>query len=64
MQQHSIKARCKRKFVITIDSKHDLPIIPNLLNRSFTASAVNQMWATDITYVATDEGWLYLPRVY
>ena len=60
MQQHGIKAKGKRKFVVTTDSKHDLPIAPNLLNRDFSASNINQVWTTDITYIATDEGWLYL----
>ncbi len=60
MQRHSIKARSKRKFVVTTDSKHDLPVAPNLLERNFTAERPNQVWTTDITYIATDEGWLYL----
>lgn len=60
MQRHGIKARGKRKFVVTTDSKHDLPIAPNLLERNFTAQQPNQVWTTDITYIATDEGWLYL----
>ena len=63
MQRHGIKARSKRKFVVTTDSKHDLPIAPNLLERNFTASMPNQTWTGDITYVATDEGWLYLAVV-
>jgi transposase InsO family protein len=60
MQRHGIKAKGKRKFVVTTDSKHDLPIAPNLLERNFTAQGPNQVWTTDITYIATDEGWLYL----
>lgn len=60
MQQNNIKAKGKRKFVVTTDSKHDLPIAPNLLERNFTAQKPNQVWTTDITYIATDEGWLYL----
>lgn len=60
MQRHGIKAKGKRKFVVTTDSKHDLPIAPNLLERDFTAQKPNQVWTTDITYIATDEGWLYL----
>ncbi len=60
MQQHGIKAKGKRKFVVTTDSRHDLPIAPNLLARDFTARRPNQVWTTDITYIATDEGWLYL----
>jgi putative transposase len=63
MQRNGIKARGKRKFVVTTDSKHDLPIAPNLLNRDFTQEAPNQVWSSDITYIATDEGWLYLTAV-
>jgi hypothetical protein len=63
MKEHGIKARGKRKFVVTTDSKHNLPIAENLLQRNFTASAPNQVWTGDITYIATDEGWLYLAVV-
>ena len=63
MQEHGIKARGKRKFVVTTDSKHKLPIAENLLQRNFTAAAPNQVWTGDITYIATDEGWLYLAVV-
>lgn len=63
MQRHGIKARGKRKFVVTTDSKHDLPIAPNLLQRNFTPEAPNQVWSGDITYITTDEGWLYLTAV-
>ena len=63
MQRHGIKARGKRKFVVTTDSKHNLPIAENLLNRNFTPEAPNQVWTSDITYIATDEGWLYLTAV-
>ena len=63
MQLHGIKARGKRKFVVTTDSKHNLPIAPNLLERNFTPEAPNTVWTSDITYIATDEGWLYLTAV-
>ncbi len=63
MQRHGIKARSKRKFVVTTDSKHNLPIAPNLLGRNFTVGMPNQTWTGDITYIATDEGWLYLAVV-
>ena len=63
MQRHGIKAWGKGKFVVTTDSKHDLPIAPNLLARDFAPAAPNQTWSSDITYIATDEGWLYLTAV-
>ena len=63
MKENSIKARGKRKFVVTTDSKHKLPIAENLLQRDFTAAAPNQVWTGDITYIAPNEGWLYLAVV-
>ena len=63
MQKHGIRARCKRKFVVTTDSKHGLPIAPDLLQRNFSPAAPNRVWTGDITYIATDEGWLYLAAV-
>ena len=49
--------------VRTTDSHHDFPIAPNLLNRNFTATAPNRIWLADITYIETDQGWLYLAAV-
>ncbi len=63
MKQHGIRARTKRKFVVTTDSKHHLPIAPDLVQRRFTPPEPNQLWSGDITYIATDEGWLYLAVV-
>jgi transposase InsO family protein len=64
MQQHGIHARGKRMFrVMTTDSRHDLPIAPNLLNRNFAMAAPNQAWVGDFTYIATEEGWLFLAVV-
>ena len=64
MQQNGIRARGKRRFrVTTTDSRHSLPIAPNLLDRQFTAAAPNQVWTGDITYIPTDEGWLFLAVV-
>jgi transposase InsO family protein len=60
MKQHGIRARGKRKFKATTDSNHSLPVAPNLLERNFSPTAPNTVWTSDITYIATDEGWLYL----
>jgi transposase InsO family protein len=63
MQLHGIRAKGKRRFKVTTDSKHDLPISPNLLDRQFTVAEPDKVWAGDITYIATDEGWLFLAVV-
>ena len=60
MQRHGIRARGKRRFKVTTDSRQDLPISPNLLNREFTVHEPDRVWAGGITYIATDEGWLFL----
>lgn len=63
MRQNGIRARHKRRYKATTESKHALPVAPNLLARNFTPSAPNQAWAADLTYVWTTEGWLYLAVV-
>lgn len=55
--------RQKRKFKATTNSNHNLPVAENLLNQTFMPSAPNQVWVTDITYIPTREGWLYLAGV-
>lgn len=60
MQEMGLRAKGRRKFRHTTDSNHDLPISPNHLNRNFKVSAPNEIWVTDITYIRTREGWLYL----
>jgi len=60
MHEEGLSARAKRRFVKTTDSKHDLPIAPNLLKRNFFSSAPNKVWVGDITYLDTHQGWLYL----
>jgi transposase InsO family protein len=55
-----IRCKQKRKFKATTYSKHGLPVAENLLNQQFQATAPNKVWLSDITYVPTDEGWLYL----
>lgn len=63
MQLHGIRAKGRRRFKVTTDSRHDLPIAPNLLDRQFTVAEPDKAWAGDITYIATDEGWLFLAVV-
>lgn len=64
MRRHGIRAIMARpRRVRTTDSRHDFPIAPNLLARNFTATAPNRIWLADITYVETDQGWLYLATV-
>ena len=63
MRDLSLQGLSPRKFQVTTDSDHDDPIAPNTLARDFEASQANQKWATDITYVWTAEGWLYLAVV-
>ncbi|MFS1436081.1 IS3 family transposase [Vibrio lentus] len=60
MRRQDLVAKAARKFKCTTDSKHKMPVAPNLLAQDFNATAPNQKWAGDITYVATSEGWLYL----
>jgi putative transposase len=60
MRAVGIGSRTRKKFKATTDSRHQLPITANLLNRNFTAEAPDQAWVGDITCVLTDEGWLYL----
>ena len=62
-QKLGLRCRQKRKFKATTDSKHNLPVAPNLLDRQFAVAAPNKVWVTDITYIATDEGWLYLAGI-
>lgn len=64
MRQQQIKAKTRRQFVPrTTDSVHQQPIAENVLDRQFKASAPNKKWVADITYIPTDEGWLYLAAV-
>jgi putative transposase len=55
-----LRCKQKRKFKATTNSNHTLPVAPNLLEQNFIAAAPNQVWVSDITYIPTDEGWLYL----
>jgi putative transposase len=64
MRHHCIRAIMTRpRRMRTTDSRHDLPIAPNLIDRNFIAAAPNRIWLADITYIETDQGWLYLAAV-
>jgi transposase InsO family protein len=60
MQRAKIRSKVKRKFVATTDSKHTHPVAENLLNRQFEPGQTDQIWVSDLTYIRTAEGWLYL----
>jgi len=63
MKQHKIRAVHAKKFVVTTDSKHNYPIAENKLDREFSADAPGGKWVSDITYIRTGKGWLYLTTV-
>ena len=62
-RKHGLVLQRKRKFVRTTDSNHALPVAPNLLSQKFTQNACNRVWVSDITYIPTREGWLYLAGI-
>jgi putative transposase len=63
MRQAGIRAKAPRRYRVTTDSSHSEPVAPNLLNQEFTVARPNEVWASDITYIRTGEGWLYLAVV-
>ncbi len=64
MHRHGIRAiMASPRRVRTTDSRHGLPIAPNLIERRFAAAAPNRIWLADITYIPTAEGWLYLAAI-
>jgi putative transposase len=63
LRRQGLRAKGARKYKATTNSKHSLPVAPNLLQQDFSADRPNQRWVSDITYIATDEGWLYLAVV-
>lgn len=63
MKALNLKVKQKRKYKATTDSKHQLPVAENVLNRQFNPTASNQAWGADITYLSPQEGWVYLAVV-
>jgi putative transposase len=63
MRHQGIVGRRKKRFCVTTNSKHANPIAPNVLERKFVVSAPNEVWVTDVTYVWTAQGWLYLAAI-
>ena len=63
MQSEGIVGKKRRKFCVTTNSQHDDPIAPNVVERHFEAATPNAIWVTDVTYVWTHEGWLYLAAI-
>ena len=62
-REQGLRCKQKRRFRVTTDSKHTLPVAPNRLARRFSVNAPNKVWVTDLTYIDTDEGWLYLAGI-
>jgi putative transposase len=60
MRQQKLQARPRRRYCTTTDSRHSLPTPPNLLGRDFRTSELDRVWAGDVTYIPTGDGWLYL----
>lgn len=63
MKHNKIRAKTKRRFKVTTRSDHKLPVAPNILNRRFYAEAPDRVWLSDITYIRTQQGWLYLAAI-
>ena len=63
MKENNIKSKTVKKYKATTNSNHTLPVSPNLLNQNFNVSAPGMAWVTDITYIRTSQGWLYLATV-
>lgn len=63
MRKEGIQSQIRPKWVTTTDSKHELPVAPNLLEQDFTADQLGQVWVSDITYIPSNQGWLYLTTI-
>ena len=60
MRQAGLRAHRRQRYRVTTESRHDRPVAPNVLQRDFQADRPNEKWVADITYIPTQEGWLYL----
>ena len=63
MREMNLRPKAAHRFKVTTDSRHNKPVSPNILGQRYTPPASNTAWAADITYLRTDEGWLYLATV-
>ena len=63
MRKYGIQPKQKQRYKVTTQSKHNLPISPNLLEQDFTASGMNEKWVADITYIRVGQGWMYLSTI-
>lgn len=63
MKENNIKSKTVKKYKVTTNSNHSLPIYPNLFNQNFMVNAPDKVWVTDITYTWTSQGWLYLATI-
>ncbi len=63
MRERGLRSKVVKKYKATTNSKHNLPVSENLLDRQFNAARPNEKWVSDITYIPTDEGWLYLAGI-
>ncbi len=60
MREHQVSPKPKKRFKVTTDSRHNLPVAPNLLEQNFTTEEADEVWVSDITYIPTTQGWIYL----
>ena len=60
MKKQNLQSIIRKKWIVTTDSKHNYPVVENKLNRDFNATRTGQVWVSDITYIKTAQGWLYL----
>jgi len=63
MKANGIKGRVRRRFKVTTDSNHEWPLAPNTLDREFDVESTDSVWCADITYIATEAGWVYLAAI-